>query len=69
MTKANEPAFPHYHSIGNCGTGLSKREYFSALAMQGIMADGQTKDIPSIATAAVMVADALLAELEKGEKE
>ena len=47
--------------------GLTKREYFAAMAVQGLMAsphvDGATYE--EITEAAVNVADALLKELEK----
>lgn len=49
--------------------GISKREYFAGLAMQGIMASmGQVSSHPSeygIGKLAVAVADDLLSELEK----
>ena len=48
--------------------GLTKREYFAALAMQGFCAAPDSNggcDIFSIAATAVRQADALLAELEK----
>ncbi len=49
-----------------CGQhfGLTKREYFAGLAMQGILADGETSKIPSIAKAAIIIADELLTQLE-----
>ena len=55
------------------GTGLSKRELYAGMAMQGIIAGGYGDTIPhddvaagrSVAHFAVMYADALLAELEK----
>tara|TARA_R110000822_G_scaffold177937_1_gene317925 strand:- start:1092 stop:1316 length:225 start_codon:yes stop_codon:yes gene_type:complete len=49
-------------------TGLTKREYFAAVAMQGIMSSNECgiAHIPSTAAEwAVSIADALLAELEK----
>lgn len=45
--------------------GLTKREYFAGLAMQGIMADGETSDIPSIAKASILIADELLKQLDE----
>lgn len=78
MSKANEPAFPCevYHredgSIDGVQTGskqgiaigLTKRELFAAMAMQGYLA---TKGLsPEVAArGSVRYADALLAELEK----
>lgn len=48
--------------------GLTKRELFAALAMAGILAHSnwQAEPVPG-AAAAVGYADALLAELAKGE--
>ena len=47
-------------------SGLTKREHFAAMAMQGVLAnhDG-TDDIQWIAKASVKIADALLKELAK----
>ena len=46
--------------------GLSKREYFAAMAMQGFAADPEvTSDERVVAIAAVRWADALLAALEE----
>lgn len=58
---SNLSAFP----IG-VDTGLTKREYFAAMAMQGMCADSNITDIDSnsIAAWSVECADALLAALE-----
>ena len=51
--------------------GLTKREYFAAMAMQGWIAnqqDGYTLHPETIAMRSAQCADALLAELEKTEK-
>jgi hypothetical protein len=51
--------------------GLTKREYFAGLAMQGILASNTEGlaigriDIKGYAEMSIMAADALLAELEK----
>ena len=47
--------------------GLTKREYFAAKALQGFCAGrpGNTKELTE---AAVMAADALIKELEKGNE-
>jgi hypothetical protein len=46
--------------------GLTKREYLAGLAMQGLMASpGNDFTFEQWATRAVMMADALLAELAK----
>jgi hypothetical protein len=69
--KLNELAFP----LNGISLGLSKREYFSALAMQGIQAsnfqnerqDGVPVEI--VAAIAVKQADALIEELNKTKEE
>lgn len=45
--------------------GLTKREYFAALAMQGFIADGASSALDSkwVATRSVEFADAIIAEL------
>ena len=45
--------------------GLTKREYFAAMAMQGIMHTREYQSMPAIAIDAVMAADALIEELAK----
>lgn len=75
MSNANEPAFPISASDSpnhEAYWGLDKREYFAALAMQGMMphlpatseAD-RPRQLAAFAARAVMAADALLAELAK----
>jgi hypothetical protein len=69
----NEPAFPVDAEAGAKGPivligqhlGLTKRELFAAMAMQGALANGN-KDgaLTDYATVAVGAADALLAALE-----
>ena len=52
--------------------GLTKREYFAGLAMQGWIScqhDGFTGDENEVSLRAVKYADALLAELEKPKSE
>lgn len=54
--------------------GLTKREYFAAMAMQGLLAgsyDSMAMGCKSVAEGAVSHADALIAELNNatGEKE
>jgi hypothetical protein len=71
MSKANEPAFPGSFSgipgkIDNTNRdGLTKREYFAAMAMQGLSSLMARKTHVDVARHAVDYADALLAELEK----
>ena len=73
MKNGNEPCFPQE------GAGLTKREYFAAMAMQGIMASwllakdnskylwnhGNEISTTALAEDARRCADAILAELEK----
>lgn len=69
---ANEPAFPETPLSGG-KLGLTKREYFTGLAMQAVLSRTDTratKDKASelhqaVAEFAIQIADALLAELEK----
>jgi len=75
--KNNEPAFPTTEIvISSVGTehtqyipGLTKREYFAAMAMQGILStrkDGlRFSDIENLSEDAVLFADALLNGLNK----
>lgn len=78
-SKGNEPAFPRLEHVkhGNFSEaryvwethgGLTKREYFAAMAMQGMLASGiseRNSGPVSLAMSAVEQADALIAELEK----
>jgi hypothetical protein len=79
-TRGEEPAFPQL-DIESCerdghgdlidpfvtsAGGLSKRELFAGMAMQGLLASGPHDcEAAGIAHDAVLFADALLAELEK----
>lgn len=49
----------------HCEGGLTKRELFAAMAMQGLLASGTVSFAHMRAAAAVELADALLAELAK----
>ena len=74
MTDPNSSAYPALHSIdGNWVKeplpqygGLTKRELFAAMAMQGMLADHTCDAEPdAFAEVAVNYADALIAELNK----
>ena len=82
MSKTNEPAFPQLMDK-NDQPGLTKREYFAGLAMQGMRAASEkykgSQDGPQatprmiwcsndVASLAVQDADALLAALKAVEK-
>jgi hypothetical protein len=71
MSDPTASAFPwvsnggvHEHQVVE--GGLTKREYFAAMLMQGITSNATTRSNPQdIAQASVAAADALLAELAK----
>ena len=62
-------AVDEYRNSTNGGTdGLTKREYFAAMAMQGLLSDPELTAKPEVfAHEAVRHADALIVELNKGE--
>lgn len=63
-TRPFDSAFPVFDSEGcTLEDGLSKREYFAAMALQGISAGGQCIDCH--AYFAVKAADELITELNK----
>lgn len=76
-SKGNEPAFPTAGIQNNEESlpvgGLTKREYFAGLAMQGLLANPSVKwpegrftlSIGATVSDATNIADALIAELEK----
>jgi len=68
MSTADEPAFPSMGTYGKDGVtgpmyGLTKREYFAAMALQGFLAASWNHD--GTAEKAVRHADLLLAALER----
>jgi len=65
MTIPEGKAFPLLMDDGSHNAGLTKREHFAAMAMQGMMANPQRK-FPC-GTDAVESADALIAALNKKE--
>jgi hypothetical protein len=75
MNNADMPAMPIGEQIDTCHlnapcNGLTKREHFAGLAMQGLChaADSEgtwAHDADTVAIAATNYADALLAELDK----
>lgn len=78
MNKGDEPAFSKaafYHQYGgvdNPQTGLTKREYFAAMAMQGMLSANQPDDIPNdkfwfeiLANDSILAADELLKQLSE----
>lgn len=75
MNNQDQLANPFYEILGMANgvptryrnhTGLTKREHFAAMAMQGLCSHSGDYHLPEhMAKDAVMYADALLAELEK----
>lgn len=68
---SSEHAFPFITpstGISNVEVGLTKREYFAAMAMQGLISGRPDAgcDAPGYAADAVRYADALLAALNGG---
>lgn len=74
MTRQNESAFPLMPShtdpakVSAEFTGLSKREYFAAMAMQSVVSRQELLEPGLAAAFAVRYADALIAELAKAEQ-
>lgn len=65
MNSASDPAYP-LHALGTTATGLTKRELFAAMAMQGALAGAPGPHLHpySLANDSVNHADALLAALQ-----
>lgn len=69
-THKEDPAFPtdYWMDENQTGTvpGLTKREYFAAMALQGLLANSALTDtIADNATIAIQAADALIAKLNQ----
>lgn len=66
-TKPNEPINIVEYNNNYISTGLTKREYFAAMVIQGIISnkDGLDIKIERIVESAVDTADALIEELNK----
>ena len=62
-TKANEPAYPN--KFVPTLYGLTKREYFAAMALQGMLAKYGSDYQVNNAKEAIYWADALIEELSK----
>ena len=68
MKNANTPAFGKLEQAGDLSVkdgGLTKREYFASMAMQGLCASPDMRDARTEANLAVKLAGALLEELER----
>lgn len=67
MKNADKPAFPLDYDAelnGNKFKGLTKREYFAGLAMQGFISTGTGYDKEYLAHKSIEAADELLEQLE-----
>lgn len=76
MCKPHDSAYPQTFDVGSLSKsagshlrGLTKREYFAALMLQGILANGQGNKATGDAAIAVYWADALITALAKSEGE
>jgi hypothetical protein len=70
MENGKKPAFPlgqaeNFRWSDGVDLGLTKREYFAGLAMQGYLNERHSLDNKKLAEWSVKMADALLAELDK----
>ena len=63
MTEPGQHAFP---TPEYCKWGMTKREYFAGLAMQGQIAHYGSANSEAVAKLAVKAADALIIELNNG---
>ena len=70
MTNANDPINPinKLDDVMRNGRGLSKREYFAAMALQGMLAKYGTDYQKQHAEESVYMADALINALNQTEK-
>jgi hypothetical protein len=65
-TKKNESAFPIIAEDYIIDGGLTKREYFAAMALQGLLTDNESPNSrEEFAGYAVKLADSLIEELNK----
>jgi hypothetical protein len=60
----NDSAYPLEIATGQYNSGLTKRELFAAMALQGLLADPySTQEFADMASMSVQVADALIERL------
>ena len=71
MTNSEKSIFPVADTIANgerykpLTLGLTKREYFAGLALQGILSSNEFAHIPSACSRAITLADELLKQLSE----
>jgi hypothetical protein len=63
MENKNLPAFPIMLGNGETSPGLTKREYFAGLVMQGLLVNNNLKEF--IIAHSLRLADELLKQLEQ----
>lgn len=69
MNNGDEPAFPVVSPLGESYSGLTRRDWFAGMAMQGILAHyGHQGSSEKLAEYAFEHADAMLKAQEAGEK-
>jgi len=69
MKNGDMPASSQYGKFDKDSQGLTKREYFAALALQGLAVDPQPDvSLKEYASMSVRMADALLAALEENNQ-
>lgn len=65
----DQPAFPVVADFGKddrqCSEGITKREYFAAMALSGWLADPNRMTVQEAVSLSISAADLLLEELEK----
>ena len=71
MNNKDMSIYPVYEDTDTLHQGLTKREYFAGLAMQGLYAGDRDNgfDAEGVAAYAVQTADALLKALEESNNE
>ena len=72
MKNADNPINPipeHFDKYQNENIGLTKREYFAGLAMQGMLANSSLNNLKeeTVAEISVLCADKLLEQLENSK--
>ena len=65
ITRANDLVYPVRKMDTINFTSLTKREYFAAMALQGLLAGNASDSIEDASKYAVKAADALIEELNK----
>jgi hypothetical protein len=63
--KPNEPIHTIEYNNNYISNGLTKREYFAVMALQGLLANSNIQLDGASANTAILFADALIEELSK----